>query len=260
MIQTSLPKRSAMTAAGGLMLCLLGATVGSAAEIKVLSSVALTSALNQTAPSFEQATGNKLNISYSLIADIRKRMLDGETADVIILSRPLIDELDKQEKFASGSITNIAGTPVALAIRAGAPKPDISTVDALKRTLLAAKSIVYADPAKGGAAGVYFARVVDRLGIADQLKSKIILVPGAQAPELVAKGDAEIGVAQTSEIVPVAGAEVLGPLPGEFASTTLFTAGIGATTKVPEAAKSLIQFLTGPVARPVLSAKGFQPG
>ena len=176
------------------------------------------------------------------------------------MSRPVIDELDKQEKFASGGITNIAGTPVALAIRAGAPKPDISTVDALNCTLLAAKSIVYADPAKGGAAGVYFARVVDRLGIADQLKSKIILVPGAQAPELVAKGDAEIGVAQTSEIVPVAGAEVLGPLPGEFASTTLFTAGIGATTKVPEAAKSLIQFLTGPVARPVLSAKGFQPG
>jgi len=260
MIQTSLAKRIAMTAAGGLMLCSLGATVGAAAEIRVLSSVALTSALNQIAPSFEQTTGNKLNIGYSLIADIRKRILDGETADVIILSRPVMDELDKQVKFTSSSITNIAGTPVALAIRAGASKPDIGTVDALKRTLLAAKSIAYADPAKGGAAGVYFARVVDRLGIADELKSKTILVPGAQAPELVAKGEAEIGVAQTSEIVPVAGAEVLGPLPGEFASTTLFAAGIGANTKVPEVAKSLIQFLTGPVARPVLSTKGFQPG
>ena len=113
------------------MLCLLGATVGNAAEIKVLSSVALTSALNQIAPNFEQATGNKLNIGYSLIADIRKRMLDGETADVIILARPVMDELDKQEKFTSGSITNIASTPVALTIRAGAP-PDISTVDALR--------------------------------------------------------------------------------------------------------------------------------
>jgi molybdate transport system substrate-binding protein len=126
--------------------------------------------------------------------------------------------------------------------------------------LLAAKSIVYADPAKGGASGVYFAHVVERLGIADQLKSKTILVPGAQAAEVVAKGEAEIGAAQTSEIVPVGGAQVLGPLPGEFASTTLFTAGIGVTSKVPEAAKSLIQFLTGPVARPVFSAKGFQPG
>ena len=186
MIQTSLAKRIALIAAGGLMSCLFAAVASSAAEIKVLTSVALTSAFNELAPNFEQATGNKLNIGYSLIADIRKRMLDGETADVIILSRPVMDELDKQQKFASGSITNVAGTPVALAIRAGAPKPDISTVDALKRTLLAAKSIVYADPAKGGASGVYFAKVVDRLGITDQLKPKTILVPGAQAPELVA--------------------------------------------------------------------------
>jgi molybdate transport system substrate-binding protein len=260
MIQTSLAKRIALIAAGGLMSCLFAAVASSAAEIKVLTSVALTSAFNELAPNFEQATGNKLNIGYSLIADIRKRILDGETADVIILSRPVMDELDKQQKFASGSITNVAGTPVALAIRAGATKPDISTVDALKRTLLAAKSIVYADPAKGGASGVYFAKIVDRLGITDQLKSKTILVPGAQAAEVVAKGEAEIGVAQTSEIVPIAGAEVLGPLPGEFASTTVWTAGIGTTTKVPEAAKSFIQFLTGPVARPVFSAKGFQPG
>jgi len=260
MIKISLAKRIAQAAACGLVSCSLAATSVNATEIKVLTSVALTSALNEIAPSFERATGNKLNIGYSLIADIRKRMLDGETADVIILSRPVMDELDKQQKFASGSITNIAGTPVALVLRVGAPKLDISTVDALKRTLLAAKSIVYADPAKGGASGVYFARVVDRLGIAHQLKSKTILVPGAQAAEVVAKGEAEIGVAQTSEIVPVAGAQVLGPLPGEYASTTLFTAAIGATAKVPEAAKSVIQFLTGPVARSVFSAKGFQPG
>jgi molybdate transport system substrate-binding protein len=186
-------------------------------------------------------------------------MLGGETADVIILSRPVMDELAKQDKFAPGSIKNVAGTPVALAVRAGAPKPDISTVDALKQTLLAAKSIVYADPAKGGASGVYFAHVVDMLGIAEQLKPKTILVPGAQAADMVAKGEAEIGVGQTSEIVPVAGAQVLGPLPGDLNSVTLFTAGIGAGTKVPEAAKSLVEFLTGPVARPVFGAKGFQP-
>jgi len=258
MIQIS-AKRFAVMAAGGLMGCLFAAVASSAAEIKVLTSVALTSAFNELAPKFEQATGNKLKIDYSLIASIRKRMLDGETADVIILSRPVMDELDKLQKFTSGSVINVAGTPVALAIRAGAPKPDISTVDALKHALLAAKMIVYADPAKGGASGVYFAKVVDRLGITDQLKSKTILVPGAQAAEVVAKGIAEIGVAQTSEIVPVAGAEVLGPLPGEFASTTVWTAGMGTTTKVPEAAKSLTQFLTGSVAKPVFSAKGFQP-
>jgi len=134
----------------------------------------------------------------------------------------------------------------------------MGTVDALKHALLNAKSIVYADPSKGGASGVYFARVIDRLGIADQLKSKTILVPGAQAAEIVAKGEAEIGVGQGSEIVPVEGAELLGPLPGEFASTTVFTAGIGNSSKVVAEAKLLIQFLGGPVARPVLSAKGFQ--
>jgi len=194
MIKLLFAKRFAVAVAGGLLFSSIMAAVADAAEVKVLTSVALTSALDELAPKFEQATGNKLEIGYSLIADIKKRMLAGETADVIILSRPVMEELQRQDKFAPGSVANIAGTPVALAVRAGAPKPDISTVDALKQTLLAAKSIVYADPAKGGASGVYFAKVVDRLGIFDQLKSKTILVPGAQAADLVAKGEAELGV------------------------------------------------------------------
>jgi molybdate transport system substrate-binding protein len=249
--------------AGGLLFSSIapieGAVAGGA-EVKVLTSVALTSALDELAPQFERATGNKLKIEYSLIADIKKRMIAGETADVIMLSRPVMDELQKQDKFEPGSVANVAGTPVAVTARAGTPKPDISSVDALKRTLLAAKSIVYADPAKGGASGVHFAHVVDQLGIADQLKSKTILVPGAQAAETVAKGEAEIGVAQASEIVPVSGAQLVGPLPGAFASMTSFAAGIGASSKVPEAAKSLILFLNGPVAAPVFKSKGFEPG
>lgn len=166
----------------------LEGAVADAAEIKVLTSVALTSALDELAPQYERATGNKLKIGYSLIADIKKRIIAGETADVIILSRPVMEELQKQDKFAPGSIANVTGTPVALAVRAGTPKPDISSVDALKRSLLAAKSIVYADAAKGGASGVYFAGVVDRLGIAEQLKPKTILVPGAQSADVVARG------------------------------------------------------------------------
>ena len=262
MMRMSFTARATAAVMAGLLFSALaasGATVARAAEVKVLTSVALTSALDELAPQFEHATGNKLNIGYSLIADIRKRMLAGETADVIILSRPVMDELQKQDKFAPGAIVNVAGTAVALAVRAGASKPDISSVDALKRALLAAKSIVYADPAKGGAAGVYFAHVLDRLGIAEQVKAKTILVPGAQAADTVAKGEAEMGIGQTSEIVPVAGAQLVGPLPGELASVTLFSAAIGAGTKVPEEAKSLIRFLTGPTAAPVLKAKGFQP-
>jgi molybdate transport system substrate-binding protein len=250
----------ALAMAAGLLFAAIDAAAAAPAEINVLASVALTSALDELAPQYERATGNKLKIGYSLIADIKKRMIAGETADVVILSRPAMDDLGKQDKFAPGSIADVAGTPVAVAARAGAPKPDISTVDALKRSLLAAKSIVYADPAKGGASGVYFAHVVDQLGIAEQIKSKTILVPGPQAADVVARGEAEIGVGQASEIVPVSGAQLVGPLPGEFASVTAFAAGIGADTKAPEAAKSFIQFLTGPVAAPVLTSKGFQPG
>jgi molybdate transport system substrate-binding protein len=229
-------------------------------EITVLTSVALNSALDELAPQYERASGNRLKIGYSLIADIKKRVLAGETADVVMLSRPAMEDLDKQDKFVPGSIVNVAGTPVAVAVKAGAPKPDISTTDALKRSLLAAKSIVYADPAKGGASGVYFAKVIDRLGITEEIRSKTILVPGAQAADVVAKGDAEIGVGQASEIVPVAGAQLVGPLPGDLGSVTQFTAAIGAGSKATGAAKSLIQFLTGPTAGPVFKSKGLDPG
>jgi molybdate transport system substrate-binding protein len=229
-------------------------------EITVLTSVALTSAMDELAPQFERATGNKLKIGYSLIADIKKRVIAGESADVIMLSRPAMDDLQKQDKFVAGSVIDVAGTPVAIAAKAGAPKPDISSPEALKAALLAAKSIVYADPTKGGASGVYFATVIDKLGIAEQLKARTILVPGPQAADVVARGEAELGVAQASEIVPVSGAQLVGPLPGELGSLTQVTAAIGAGSKQAEAAKSLIQFLTGPSAAAVFKAKGFQQG
>jgi molybdate transport system substrate-binding protein len=258
-------KKLSFTAAvaAGLLLASMGTIERAAAEtveIKVLASVALTSALDEIAPQFERATGNKLTLGYSLISDIKKRILAGETADLIILSRPVMDDLQKENKFAPGGIADIVGTPIAIAVKAGAPKPDISSVDALKRSLLAAKSIVYADPAKGGASGVYFARVVDQLGLTEQLKSKTILVPGAQAAEVLAKGEAEIGVAQASEIVPDPGAQLVGPLPGEFNSVTKFTAGIGAGSKASDAAKALVQFLKGPAASAVFKSKGLEPG
>jgi len=248
------------TAVMAVSTLLSPAEMAHAADLKVLSSVALTSVLDEFTPAFEKATGDKLNIGYGLAAELKKRVLDGETADVIILTRPMMDELQKQNKFLANSVVNVARTPVSVAARNGAPKPDISSVDAFKRTLLTARSIVYADPAKGGVSGVHFARVLDRLGIAEQMKEKTILVPGAQAAEVVARGEAELGVAQGSEIVPVAGAQLVGPLPGDLASTTVFAAAIGAASKSPEAANSLIKFLNGPEAAPRLKAKGFEPG
>jgi molybdate transport system substrate-binding protein len=251
---------SALWVAIASLLGLIAANAAQAAELKVLTSVALTSVLDELKPSFEKATGHKLSIGYDLIAAHRKRILEGETADVIILSRATMEELQKAGKFSAGSLVNVAGTPVSVAARAGAPKPDISTVEAFKQTLLNARSIVYADPAKGGASGVYFARVLDRLGIAEQMKAKTILVPGAQAAEVVARGEAELGVAQGSEIVPVPGAQFVGPLPGELASMTMFTGAIGAGSKSPEAANQLIGFLRGAEGASRFSAKGFEPG
>ena len=218
------------------------------------------SALDELAPQFERSTRNQAYDRLRSHLRHQETYSRGESADVIILSRPVMDELQKQDKVAVGPITNVVGTAVSVAARAGAPKPDMSSVDAFTRSLLAAKSIVYADPAKGGASGVYFASVLDRLGIAEQMKPKTILVPGAQAADIVAKGEAELGVAQASEIVPVAGAQLVGPLPGEYARVTVFSAGIGSGTKAPDAAKSLIQFLTGPTASPVFKSKGFEPG
>jgi molybdate transport system substrate-binding protein len=252
----SLILRSSVTAIFGLVTL----TAANAATLRVLTSVALTSALDEIVPMVEKATGSKLNIVYDLIAAHRKRILEGETADVIILSRAVMEELQKHEKLAANSLVNLVGTPVSVAARAGAPMPDISTIDAFKQTLLAARSIVYADPAKGGASGVYFARVLERLGVTEQMKAKTILVPGAQAAEVVARGEAELGVAQGSEIVPVAGAQLVGALPGDLARITLFTAGIGAESKSLEAAKELIEFLRGPAAASRFKAKGFEPG
>jgi molybdate transport system substrate-binding protein len=256
MTRRSLNLIAAFVALGGSIVL---ATSARAAEVKVLTSVALKSVLDELAPAFERATGNKVTVGYDLAAEQKKRILAGETADVIILTRGMMDDLQKQTKFAS-DLVNVAGTPVALTVRAGAPKPDIGTADALKKTLLAARSIVYADPAKGGLSGVAFARALDQLGIAEQVKPKTILVPGAQSADLVANGEAELGVGQASEIVPVAGVQLVGPLPGELASMTRFTAAVGQESKAPDAARAFIDFLTGTQAAPRLKAMGFQQG
>ena len=253
--------RRTMAAALASVLLLLSAWTprASAAEIKVMSTVALMATLDDLKPKFESATGNKVTLVYSVIADLKKRVEAGETADVMILSRGALDDLETQGKVAPGSIANVASSYVAIAVRAGAPKPNIHTADNLKAALLGAKSIVYADPAKGGASGVYFAKILDRLGIANEMKPKTILVPGAQAAEVVARGEAEMGVAQASEIVPVAGAQLVGPLPGDLNNVTVFAAGVGPASQDAGAAKALIQFITSPAGAAVLRSKGMDP-
>ena len=228
------------------------------AEVKVLSTVALTPALDELVPKYESG-GNRLTVVYDTIAELKRRIDGGETADVIILSRPILDELENCCKLIAGSIVDIGTSYVAVGVRAGAPLPDISTPEKLKAVLLAANGISYADPAKGGVSGVYFAKVLDRLGISDQMKARTVLVPNAQAGELAARNEVEIGVAQASEIAAVPGTQVVGPLPGDLGSSMVFSAGIGSTSQNPAAARSLIELLAGPAGAAVLKSKGMDP-
>ena len=260
-MNTHFINRTAVAAsfASSLLLVLATSAIGArAAEVKVMSTVALTPALGELVPKYE-AGGNHLTIVYGTIASLKKKIDAGDTADVLILSRPVLNDLQVQGKVTQGSVADVGTSFVAVGVRAGAPVPDISTPERLKEALLATKSISYADPAKGGASGIHIAKVIDRLGISDQMQPKTILVPNAQAGELVAKGEAEMGVAQASEIAAVPGTRVVGPLPGEFNSTITFSAGIGSTSQNPAAAKSLIELLTSPTGADVLKSKGMDP-
>ena len=255
------PRLLAAAAEIGLAI-LLTYGVAAAAEIKVLSAVAMKPALDELAPQFEHTTGHKLTISYAVAGELRKRIEGGESGDVTILPRPWFEPLLTQGSITAGSQVIVARSTVGMSVRAGAPKPDISSVEATKRSLLAAKSIVYGDPARGGASPVHFVRVLEKLGIVEQMKPKTILIPGAGAAEVVARGEAEIAVSQTIDLIRVAGADYVGPLPPELQNTTdfVFSAGVLTSAKQPDAARALIKFLSGPDAARVIKAKGMEPG
>ena len=237
-------------------------TVTDAAEIKVLSSTALIAVMEELAPQFEREMGHKVAMAFANAATVTKRIVGGETADVIMLTGSGIDSLIKQGKVVPGSRVDIAGSGMGVAVRKGAPKPDISSPEALKRTLLAAKSVAYSDPARGGASSAHFAKVLERLGIAAEVKAKAKLSPGGRggfASDIVARGDAEIAVQQIPELMAVSGVDIVGPLPGDLQSVMLLAAGIMVDTKEPEASKALVKFLTTPASVSVIKAKGLEP-
>jgi molybdate transport system substrate-binding protein len=241
------------------VLALAGATTGAgAAELKALISTALKTSMADFAPQFEQASEHKLVASFGSSASLKQRIDGGEPFDVAILTPDLIDDLVKTGKTVPGSRANIARTGIGVAIRAGAPKPDISTVAAFKRTLLDAKSITYGDPAHGGLSSVYFAGLLDRLGIAEAMKPKTRLGSPSEGVRPVAAGEAELGIGQASEIGLTPGAELLGPLPAEIQSYTNLTGAIAVGAEDPQGAKALIEFLTAPAALPLLRAKAME--
>jgi molybdate transport system substrate-binding protein len=236
--------------------------VADAAEIKIFSSGALNGLMADLAPQFERATGHKLAFQFGAAAVLKQRIDAGETPDVAILTPALIDDLAKQGKIVSGTPATIARSGVGVAVRAGAPKPDIGLVDAFKRALIAAKSIGYTDPALGGLSGVYTGQLIERLGLAAELKPKTKLTSNAPhaLAQLVINGEIELGLIQISEIVPEPGLQLVGPFPPELQFFSVFTAGVLARGKEPDAGRALIQFLVSPAALSVIKAKGMEPG
>src|SRR5262245_57104278 len=252
---------------GKRLICVTAASLGvgifmlvqmaRAAEITVMASIAIKEAYLELVPQFESATNHRVATSWVGTADIMQRMKAGETVDLVIIAANSLDELTKLGKIVPGSRVDLARSGVGVAVRAGAPKPDISSGEALKRALLAAKSVGYSS----GPSGVYLAGLFQRMGIANELKPKVKQTPpGASVGEVIARGEAEIGFQQVSELLPVAGIDFLGPLPPDIQLITVFSSGIHVGAKEPEDAKALVRFLTSPAAAAVIKKKGMEPG
>ena len=237
---------------GSLLLALAAWSGAEADEIAVLSSVGVQPATGEIIAQFERATGHKVTITYGLAAALRNKFVEGAPADVLLLTGPLIDDLAKQGKVASGSRVDFAKSGVGIGVKAGAPKPDISTPEALKRAVLDAKAVGYS---KEGASGVAFAKALDRLGVAEQVNAKY-KDTGTKAGEMVAAGDIDLAAAQIPELMAVPGVDVVGPIPAELQTITIFSAGQAAGSKNADAAKAFIQFLSSPPAVAVFKAKG----
>lgn len=261
MIRTSLAKIIAVSVAS-VVPCLLfvaiASRVASAAEIKVLCALALQSAMIEILPQFAKSSGHKAAIDYGTAGGLTDRIQQGEAADVAVTARQQMANLEKQGSIAKGSSIDVAKFGVGVFVRKGAPKPGISSVEAFKRTLLAAKSIAHADPARGGVTAVYVAGLLGRLDIAAEIKPKITIFPPG-VYDAIARGDVDLGFGGTTEILADPRVELVGPLPAAIQNYTVFAAGILASSKEQEAGKALIQFLASPAAVAIMNAKGFEP-
>jgi molybdate transport system substrate-binding protein len=223
--------------------------------MRVLCTNGLKTVMLDLAPAFERTSGTKLVITWGSTNGLMKELETGASGDLAILTAETVDDLIKRGKVVAGSRIDLARSGIGIAVRKGASKPDIGTPDALKHALLAAKSVAHS---KTGLSGIYFPTVLARLGIADAMKSKIVMPePGNPVGEVVAKGDAEIGVQQISELLPVAGIDIVGPLPAELQKITIFSAGLLVGAKDPDTAKALVKFVAAE-SPPLLKAKGLE--
>jgi molybdate transport system substrate-binding protein len=226
-----------------------------AAQIKILSGGAMRSLMVDIVPLFERASGTAAGIEFRLTSVLQKEIEDGAIFDVAVLPRPELDALARAGRIAAATTADVTRSTVGLAVRAGAPRPDIATVVAFKRALLAARSIAYSD----GPSGAYIAALLERLGVATEMKPKTRLTSRPVA-ELVAAGEAEIGLQQIVAILPVPGAELVGPLPSELQNVIVYAAGIATAAAEPAAARAFIDFMRTREAQRLVRAKGMEPG
>jgi molybdate transport system substrate-binding protein len=245
----------------GVVAALLLTGSADAAEVRVMISGGLTVAYTALVPEFERLTGNKVLTAYgpsmgTTVNAIPVRLERGEPADVLIMVGYALGDLAKQGKVIAGSRVDLVKSPIGVAVKSGAPKPDISSADAVKRALLAAKSVAYSD----SASGVYVStEMFGKLGIADDMKDKARKIPATPVGEIVARGEAELGFQQISEMLPVPGIDIVGQLPPELQKITVFAAGIATGSKEPEAGRALIKFLASPAASAAIIKSGMEP-
>jgi molybdate transport system substrate-binding protein len=249
--------RAMLTIAMAGLTGLLGrADIANAAEIRILSTRAIATVLDKVGPEFERTTGHRLNVSTDIAIRMVRRIREGEPFDFLVASPAQMDALIKEGKIIRESRTDLVRSGVGVEVRAGAPKPDITSVEAFKRALLNAKSIAYL---REGQSGVYLAGMLERLGIAEAIKSKVTRPETDIVSELVAKGEIELGMVVITQILTTPGVELVGPLPVELQSYITFSGGVSTTSREPNAARELIKFLTGPAALPVIRAQGMEP-
>ena len=229
-------------------------------QVKVFSTIAVQSALEALVPPFEKAKDCRLDIAWNTAPALVKRLQGGETADVLILNRAGMDAMLRDGRVLAGTETTLASSATALAVKSGASRPDISTQEALKRTLLAARAISYSDPAAGGASGIYFAKLVERLGIAQEINAKTKYPPPAGlCGDLLVSGEVELAVQQKPELLQVPGIEILGLLPGDLHMVTVFVACVEKSSAEAATGKALIDLLRSPEAAVVFRARGLDP-
>jgi molybdate transport system substrate-binding protein len=237
---------------------LLISSVARAAELHALITTAMKDAIDELTPSFERDSGNTLHVGYGPSGGVARRFLGGEPADVIVVGSDSLDDLIRQGKVLSGA-TAIARTGIGICVKKGAPHPDVATPEALKRALLAAKTVGYTAPAGGGVTAAPILRVFERLGISEQVAAKTRLAaggPNGRVSVLVSSGEAEIALQQVSELMTNPDVDVIGMLPGELQQITTYSGGITADAKEPGAGRALLGFLASPAATAVYKTKG----